>query len=277
MKDKKSLIGLLVGILLGVTIMGVVVCFAVSKVKVVDKTYAAKVNNANNSEEVEIKEVPVYEYYESKVVVDSTEKNSTKQDVNVSSAKNTNDVKQNKEQYDSSKEVVLNKVTSTDVEVDKDSEEVINYIENIDEKVFTDENIKNLTASVKNEIIKITDFVFNGTEINGHTFDELTEEAKLYVMDMLVKIDSKIEEVHPGYKDEIKLKIKDFTTKVTDNYYEITERICTNLGSEACLQAKKDVEVMKENFGLTIDLAKVIGKSTIESIKNWYEIFKSTN
>ena len=45
MKDKKTILLLLVGILLGVTIMGGVVCFAVSKVKLVDKTYAAKVNN----------------------------------------------------------------------------------------------------------------------------------------------------------------------------------------------------------------------------------------
>lgn len=276
MKDKKSLIGLLVGILLGVTIMGVVVCFAVSKVKVVDKTYAAKVNNANSNEEIDTKKVPVYEYYESKVV-GSTPTEEIKSSNQSSDAKKTDGAKQNKGQQESPSETVVNKVTKVQLEVNEDAEEVIDYIENTENKIFTDENIKNLTSSVKTEIIKITDFVFNGTEINGHTFDELTEEAKLYVMDMLVKIDSKIEEVHPGYKDEIKLKVKDFTEKVTNNYYEITEKICTNLGSDACLQAKKDVEVMKENFGLTIDLAKVIGKSTMESIKNWYEIFKSTN
>ena len=49
------------------------------------------------------------------------------------------------------------------------------------------------------------------------------------------------------------------------------------MGTTACNQAKKDVETMKENFNLTLDIAKVIGKSTIESLKEWYEIFKSTN
>ena len=67
MKDKKTILLLLVGILLGVTIMGGVVCFAVSKVKLVDKTYAAKVNNSNEGATKSTKEVPVYEYYESKV------------------------------------------------------------------------------------------------------------------------------------------------------------------------------------------------------------------
>ena len=63
MKDKKTILLLLVGILLGVTIMGGVVCFAVSKVKLVDKTYAAKVNNSNEGAIKSTKEVPVYEYY----------------------------------------------------------------------------------------------------------------------------------------------------------------------------------------------------------------------
>ena len=34
---------------------------------------------------------------------------------------------------------------------------------------------------------------------------------------------------------------------------------------------------MKVNFNLTLDLAKIIGKSAVESLKEWYEIFKSTN
>ena len=64
---------------------------------------------------------------------------------------------------------------------------------------------------------------------------------------------------------------------MTDKYYEITEKICTEMGTTACNQAKKDVEKMKVNFNLTLDLAKIIGKSAVESLKEWYEIFKSTN
>ena len=193
-----------------------------------------------------------------------------------STKSNTTKTQTNKTTKSTKTETIKNTVTNTTVKVDNASEKVVKYIENDDKNVFTDANIENFNSKVKAEIIKITDFVFNGTEINGHTFDELTEQAKLYVMDMLVKIDAKIEEVHPGYKDEIKIKVKDYTGKITDRYYEITEKICTEMGTTACNQAKKDVETMKENFNLTLDLAKVIGKSTIESIKEWYEIFKST-
>lgn len=277
MKDKKTILLLLVGILLGVTIMGGVVCFAVSKVKLVDKTYAAKVNNSNEEATKSTKEVPVYEYYESKVEESKKENQTPKANTNTSTKSNTTKTQTNKTTKSTKTETIKNTVTKTPVKVDNASATVVRYIENDEKNVFTDANIEEFNAKVKAEIIKITDFVFNGTEINGHTFDELTEQAKLYVMDLLVKIDAKIEEVHPGYKDEIKIKVKDYTDRITDKYYEITEKICTEMGTTACNQAKKDVETMKENFNLTLDLAKVIGKSTIESLKEWYEIFKSTN
>lgn len=277
MKDKKTILLLLVGILLGVTIMGGVVCFAVSKVKLVDKTYAAKVNNSNEEATKSTKEVPVYEYYESKVEESKKENQKPKANTNTSTKSNTTKTQTNKTTKSTKTETIKNTVTKTPVKVDNASATVVRYIENDEKNVFTDANIEEFNAKVKAEIIKITDFVFNGTEINGHTFDELTEQAKLYIMDLLVKIDAKIEEVHPGYKDEIKIKVKDYTDRITDKYYEITEKICTEMGTTACNQAKKDVETMKENFNLTLDLAKVIGKSTIESIKEWYEIFKSTN
>lgn len=277
MKDKKTILLLLVGILLGVTIMGGVVCFAVSKVKLVDKTYAAKVNNSNEETTKSTKEVPVYEYYESKVEESKKENQTPKANTNTSTKSNTTKTQTNKTTKSTKTETIKNTVTNTTVKVDNASEKVVKYIENDEKNVFTDANIEEFNAKVKAEIIKITDFVFNGTEINGHTFDELTEQAKLYIMDLLVKIDAKIEEVHPGYKDEIKIKVKDYTDRIRDKYYEITEKICTEMGTTACNQAKKDVETMKENFNLTLDLAKVIGKSTIESLKEWYEIFKSTN
>lgn len=277
MKDKKTILLLLVGILLGVTIMGGVVCFAVSKVKLVDKTYAAKVNNSNEEATKSTKEVPVYEYYESKVEESKKENQTPKANTNTSTKSNTTKKQTNTTTKPVKTETIKNTVTNTPVKVDNASATVVRYIENDEKNVFTDANIEEFNAKVKAEIIKITDFVFNGTEINGHTFDELTEQAKLYVMDLLVKIDAKIEEVHPGYKDEIKIKVKDYTDRIRDKYYEITEKICTEMGTTACNQAKKDVETMKENFNLTLDLAKVIGKSTIESLKEWYEIFKSTN
>ena len=96
MKDKKTILLLLVGILLGVTIMGGVVCFAVSKVKLVDKTYAAKVNNSNEETQEATKEVPVYEYYESKVEESKKENQTPKANTNTSTKSNTTKTQTNK-------------------------------------------------------------------------------------------------------------------------------------------------------------------------------------
>ena len=90
MKDKKTILLLLVGILLGVTIMGGVVCFAVSKVKLVDKTYAAKVNNSNEETQEATKEVPVYEYYESNIKESKKETTTPKTNSTVNKNTKTN-------------------------------------------------------------------------------------------------------------------------------------------------------------------------------------------
>ena len=167
MKDKKTILLLLVGILLGVTIMGGVVCFAVSKVKLVDKTYAAKVNNSNEETQEATKEVPVYEYYESNIK--ESKKETTTPKTNSTVNKNT---KTNTTTKPVKTETIKNTVTKTPVKVDNASVTVVRYIENDEKNVFTDANIEEFNAKVNAEIIKITDFVFNGTEINGHTFDE---------------------------------------------------------------------------------------------------------
>ena len=164
MKDKKTILLLLVGILLGVTIMGGVVCFAVSKVKLVDKTYAAKVNNSNEEATKSTKEVPVYEYYESKVEESKKENQTPKANTNTSTKSNTTKAQTNKTTKSAKAETIKNTVTNTTVKVDNASEKVVKYIENDDKNVFTDANIEDFNSKVKAEIIKITDFVFNGTD-----------------------------------------------------------------------------------------------------------------
>ena len=123
MKDKKTILLLLVGILLGVTIMGGVVCFAVSKVKLVDKTYAAKVNNSNEEATKSTKEVPVYEYYESKV--EESKKETTTPKTNSTVNKNT---KTNTTKKPVKTETIKNTVTNTPVKVDNASATVVRYI-----------------------------------------------------------------------------------------------------------------------------------------------------
>ena len=71
--------------------------------------------------------------------------------------------------------------------------------------------------------------------------------------------------------------ITNFIDKATTKYLEISDKICTEMGTVACNQAKQDLQVLKEDFGLTLDLAKVVTKHGLSSLKSWYEIFRESN
>ena len=119
--------------------------------------------------------------------------------------------------------------------------------------------------------------MFYGTEINGYTFQQLTDSAKLHITNIVIEIDAMLEEVRPGYKNEIKLGVNNVIEKATIKYLEISNKVCTELGPEACSQAKKDFQVMRESLGLTLDLAKDLTKQGLQSLKEWYEIFRKSN
>ena len=139
--------------------------------------------------------------------------------------------------------------------------------------MFKEENIKNFGSKAKSTFIKITDFVFYGASINGVTFNGLKDDIKLKVMNIVLKIDSKIEKIYPGYKTEIKLKVSNLEEKIAIKYLEVSSKICASLGEDSCNEAKIGFKNMKESFGLTFDILKIVGKDGLESLKGWYEVF----
>ena len=54
------------------------------------------------------------------------------------------------------------------------------------------------------QIVLLFDFVFNGKEINGITFNDLSEEGKEIAKNGLYEIDSYLELVIPNYKERFK-------------------------------------------------------------------------
>lgn len=275
MKDKKNLITLIIGIIIGISIMGIVVCFTVDKLNLADKVYTAKVNESNDNVKGSItetkkqeenfeatsdkKEEPVKK--ETKSVV--SKKDNTKKLIKQEEKKETvasNDSQEVKEETKKTVEVV--------------SEEITQFAEKLENEILTEENINRALQKAKQNFIKLTDFIFYGTEINGYTFNDLTEQTKLQLMNIAMRIDARLEEYKPGYKEDIKLKIEDIETKLTIKYLEVSDKICTKMGSVACNQAKQDLQVLKEDINLTIDWLKVIANNSLSSLDSWYQIFK---
>ena len=169
-----------------------------------------------------------------------------------------------------------NKQTTNTSGSNSKKKDIISYLNNLDNTVFKEENIKKFGSKAKETFIKITDFVFYGTTLNGVTFNGLKDDVKLKVMNLVLKIDSKIEKIYPGYKTEIKLKVSNLKEKIAIKYLEVSSKICDSVGEESCNEAKKGFKNMKESFGLTFDFLKIIGKNGLESLKGWYEVFRES-
>ena len=119
----------------------------------------------------------------------------------------------------------------------------------------------------KEYFITGVDFIFYDKEMNGVTFDDLTEEGKKVTLENLETIDGWIMEIAPDYKDKISEKyqvVKDF---VSTTYYDVLESIKESLGEEnnSAIQEKKNE--IKDSITSTKDKA-------LEKVSDWYQNFK---
>lgn len=277
MKNKESYFGLIVGIVLGVSIMGIVICFTIGKISLANKTYSANVksNNTNNSV-VEKDIIPVYEFEQKNDESANNKSYQTSTTENFEVEKNASEVITNNNNVTNNNSKSSNTNTNKNIR-EEASNKIVTYAEKVENDILTEENVNKVLKIAKEEFIKLTDFVFYGTEINGYTFEQLTDSAKLHITNIVIEIDAMLEEVRPGYKNEIKLGVNNIIEKATIKYLEISNKVCTELGPEACSQAKKDFQVMRESLGLTLDLAKDLTKQGLQSLKEWYEIFRKSN
>lgn len=140
---------------------------------------------------------------------------------------------------------------------------------------FETSSLEEAKEKLKNGFTTIVDFIFYDKEIKGYTFDELTTTAKLKVITFALKIDNKIEEYIPDYKNSISEKYQNIKAKAVSKYLEITEQICAN-HEDTCKFAKEDFQNMKKSFGITWDLIKNLGNIGIDKLKSWYDIFRES-
>lgn len=96
---------------------------------------------------------------------------------------------------------------------------VIQYFDNMNNEI-NESNFEKCKTKFKDYFITGVDFIFYDKEINGYTFDELSNEAKLKVIAILIKIDNKIEKYAPGYKESI-------SNTGSRIYTDIKERLIT--------------------------------------------------
>ena len=135
-------------------------------------------------------------------------------------------------------------------------------------ELIESEQVEQAKEKGKEYFITGIDFIFYDKEMNGVTFDDLTEEGKKVTLENLETIDGWIMEIAPDYKDKIGEKyqvVKDF---VSTTYYDVLESIKESLGEEnySAMQEKKNE--IKESITSTKDKA-------LEKVSDWYQNFKN--
>lgn len=158
-------------------------------------------------------------------------------------------------------------------------DELNNTLKNI-EKSTRDENFKDKASST---FISIVDFLFYDGTIKGISFDELTEKGKEKVLEIASKIDVKLEEKCPGYKE----KISNSTSKAYQKASEIIKNGAKNindfaknaLGDEnyqAIIDAKDELaKYSKEALNFVTGAGSKVFNDTKDKLNEWYQNFKN--
>ena len=183
-----------------------------------------------------------------------------------------------------------NLIVEKETKENKSEEEINSYIKTIKSEVDTLTTKEDLTpdekTTLKNTFITLTDFILYGGEINGKTFEQLTDEVKQEIISVYEQIDEAIEEKHPGYKEEIKdnatKTYTDIKEKLEEAKNQVVDEYKSTVGEEKYNEQKQQYEQNKEDakeaIEPVVDEVKEAVKEIYEASKNsfdkWYQEWK---
>ena len=185
-----------------------------------------------------------------------------------SNSSNKNDVSNNTEvnTYSSNDEIVINSLESSLTKINNGS---------TSDSSFSD--------SAKGVFVSIVDFLFYDGEINGVTFDELTDSGKQKVLEIASKVDNAIESKIPGYKETI----SDTASKAFNKASEVIKSGANNLNNfareklgeenyQSIIDAKDELVYYTKNaINFLGDVGGKVFNSVKDKLDSWYQDFKN--
>ena len=215
----------------------------------------------------------------------SKENNMPKNDLE---NENVNEIKEEtkgKERYEEvpkkNNETIKNDITKPSLS-NKDNT-IINEMDNTLNSINTESSSSNFSDKAKATFITIVDFLFYDGTIKGVTFNELTDAGKQKVLELANKIDVKLEEKAPGYKD----KISSSTSSAYNKASEVIKNGASSLNNFAkeklgdenynsIIDAKNElVKYSKNALNLVGSAGSKIFSSTKDKLNDWYQNFKN--
>ena len=104
----------------------------------------------------------------------------------------------------------------------------------------------------------------------------MSSTAKLKIISIALKIDNKIEEYIPGYKEKISSNgskiYNNVKEKLVTLYLDISTEICKN-HENGCNTAKEIFKDIKDNCKIGWDFIKKLVSSGTSKLKEWYEVY----
>ena len=216
--------------------------------------------------------------------------NTDKVDVKVSES-NSKNVEESKKSVDenTSKESTIKEENTTIINDTKEvtytekDNIVISEMETTLNSIDTLKVDDNLSDKAKATFVNIVDFLFYDGKIKDVTFDDLTISGKEKVLELASKIDEKLEEKAPGYKDSISANTKEAYNKASEviksGANNINDFAKEKLGDEnynSIIDAKDElVKYTKNALSLIKDSSSKILTSAKDKLTKWYQNFKN--
>lgn len=215
----------------------------------------------------------------------SNENNMPKNDLENGNANEIKEETKGKEIYEEvpkkNNETIKNDITKPSLS-NKDNT-IINEMDNTLNSIDAESSSSNFSDKAKATFITIVDFLFYDGTIKGITFNELTDDGKQKVLEIANKIDVKLEEVSPGYKD----KISSTTSNAYNKASEIIKSGASSLNNFAkeklgdenynsIIDAKDElVKYSKNALNLVGSAGSKLFSSTKDKLNDWYQNFKN--
>lgn len=287
---KNSNIPLICGAILLLTI-GLVIGLNINKKEVYTKVdMVAGNSDVNNNNEIEVigDTIKIEEEQVNNNISDNSNDNI---DNNVTSSNNASSVSNSTTTNNSSKNTQSNSSNKNDVsnntEVNtysSNDEIVINSLESSLTKINNGSTSdSSFSDSAKGVFVSIVDFLFYDGEINGVTFDELTDSGKQKVLEIASKVDGAVESKIPGYKETI----SDTASKAFNKASEVIRSGANNLNNfakeklgeenyQSIIDAKDELVYYTKNaISFLGDVGGKVFNSVKDKLDSWYQDFKN--
>lgn len=244
-----------------------------------DALFDTKTNDVKESKKSESNETKDNEEVKTDVSnkeTSTSKSNTTKNEVTQSNVSTNKETK-------SEENTQVSTNTTPAKEYSQNDNVVIGEMENTLNSINQSSNDSDFSDKAKATFVSLVDFLFYDGEIKGITFNELTTSGKEKVLELANKIDVKLEEKAPGYKDTISTSTKNAYNKASEviksGASNVNNFAKDKLGTDnynSIVDAKDElVKYSKNALSLVKNSGSKLLTSTKDKLSNWYQNFKN--